>query len=112
MRIRALALLLSGLLLPTLAAANVADAVNSVRAQGCGRLRGIETPLKTVRDLSAAARRLSRGDSLDQALMTSGYRAKRSASLRITGNVKDDAIASTIRSQFCPQIMDTSFRDI
>jgi uncharacterized protein YkwD len=108
---RALALLL-GLVLSPIASANVADAVNEVRASGCGRIRGIETPLHTARDLSAAARRMSDGESLDEALIHSGYRARRSASLRISGNMKDAAVANTLRSQFCAQIMEPSFRDI
>ncbi len=114
MKPQALALLSSAfvLLLPSFACANVADAVNEVRSQGCGRIDGMEKPLRTQRALGAAAKRLANGDSLDQALIGAGYRAKRSASLRISGNVKDDAIANTLRSQFCAQIMEPSFRDI
>lgn len=111
MGIRALTVL-AGLSLSTLASANVADAVNEVRSQGCDRVRGIETPLHTERDLSAAAKRLAHGESLDQALIHAGYRAKRSASLRISGNVADEAVANTLRLQFCTAIMEPSFRDI
>ena len=110
--VRTLTLLFLATLFAPCAFADIADVVNSVRADGCGRYRGQATPLRKQRNLSAAARRLARGDSLDRALINAGYRAKHSASLNISGNTRDEAIASTLRLQFCPQVMESTFRDI
>jgi len=92
--------------------ADVADVLSSVRASGCGHYRGSNSKLREQRNLSAAARRLARGDSFDTALVRSGYRAKQSASLRISGNTRDDAVEKLLRSQFCTEVMEPAFRDI
>jgi uncharacterized protein YkwD len=92
--------------------ADVADTVNAVRREGCGRNKGVRTPLREQRALSAAAKRLSRGDSLEDALMRANYRAKQSASLRLRGNLNDKSIANSLRSQFCAQLTEPTFREV
>jgi uncharacterized protein YkwD len=110
--IRALIAILFTTMFAPSAFADIADVVNSVRADGCGRYRGGAAPLREQRHLSGAAKRLSRGDSLERALVNSGYRAKHSASLNIGGDTGDAAISNTIRSQFCAPVMERTFRDI
>jgi len=94
------------------AVADIADVVNAVRAEGCGSHRGRKVLLKEQRSLSAAARRLARGDSLERALINAGYRARHSASLNFGGYTRDEVLAGALRSQFCAQVMEPTFRDI
>jgi uncharacterized protein YkwD len=108
----ALALALLFIVPSPVAFADVAGTVNAVRREGCGRNKGVRAPLREQRALSAAARRLSRGDSLEDALMRANYRAKQSASLRLRGNLNDKSIANSLRAQFCQQVTEPAFRDV
>jgi len=89
----------------------VLDLANRMRSSGCdGHSRA--APLLHRRSrLDAAAERLANGASLDKATTSVGYRAKRSLSLEITGDVSDAALQHLLVNR-CAQLMDPALSDV
>ncbi len=92
--------------------ADPVDTANRLRAEGCQNQPGIDADLRPDRKLNQAAKALARGSSLGDALSGAGYRARASASLHMTGDRTDDAIARTIAARFCAEITNAAFREI
>jgi len=91
---------------------DIVAAANDVRLHGCRGSPGGAVRLRESSKLDDAARRLSRGDTLHSAAASAGYRATKSASVRIT-NVPDTlAIERVVARQFCSQVIDRGFREI
>lgn len=86
--------------------------VNEVRASGCRGSAGVRAPLRVDRKLSAATKRLASGGDLEAALLKAGYRARRSASLRLTGNLGDIAVGNSLRQSFCEEVTDPGFSEL
>jgi uncharacterized protein YkwD len=99
-------------LFPVAAMADVAGAVNEARLHGCHANPAITPGLRENSRLNEAARRLSFGETLQNAAAKAGYRAVTSASLQIS-NVPDDyAVERIVARQFCAQITGRELRDI
>ncbi len=119
-RVRSLpfALLVASVLhaLPSTSAAqdadDIRDAVNEMRARGCGGAPGRNTRLRANRHVNAMAEALARGARLKQVVSDENYRALRSASIHISRAVDEAAVKRTLRAQFCAEAVDPDFEHI
>lgn len=93
------------------AAGSLADDINKLRRQGCEG-RSIAAPLQESTDLDAVARQWSRGGRLKDALATTGYRAKNSASMRIEGAKSQAALVKALAANYCKTLTDPAFTTI
>jgi len=92
--------------------ADVVDAANAVRAQDCTGSSSIGRPLRAEPALQDAARYLADGETLEQAVSKSGYRARESASIRL-GNAADAAtVRSLLARRFCRIVADPGLTEI
>jgi len=85
-------------------------AVNTVRAQGCGRRDGVEPALRHDGRLDEAARNLAAGRRLKDAMQTAGYRAVQVAVLEAAGSPA--AIERNLAQGGCKDITDPVYRDV
>jgi uncharacterized protein YkwD len=92
--------------------ADVAGAVNNARLNACRRNAGPVSRLRPNSRLDAAAKRLSRGETLQNATRDAGYRAQASASLEMTNVPEYRDVAQMVARQFCSQLNGKDFRDI
>jgi len=97
---------------PLAALADVPAAVNEVRLRGCHGAPGATQRLRGNRQLDAAARGLSVGDSLPGAEQHAGYRSVASSSVRLRNVPGDRDVARLVESQFCTQVIDRSLTQI
>ncbi|MEX2496378.1 MAG: hypothetical protein WD448_09830, partial [Woeseia sp.] len=97
---------------PARGAADLVDIANAVRSQGCAELPAVDRPLRSRAPLEEAARRLAQGDGLEKATSESGYRAKKTASIRIRTADGDSDVAQILAQRFCDIVADKSLRDI
>ncbi|HXO15456.1 MAG TPA: CAP domain-containing protein [Steroidobacteraceae bacterium] len=111
-RTRCQILLLLALLAPQCAAADVTDAVNSVRRHGCGARPGGARPLRENRRLDQVARQLSLGAELQVAQRLAGYHAVSSFAVRISALPASGEVERIIGQQFCQQATEPGFREI
>jgi len=93
-------------LAPSRGVADLVDIANSIRSAGCKKLPAINQPLKAQAQLDKAARRVAQGDGLETATSKSGYRAKKSASIRIQTTNGDSEVAQILAQRFCGIIAD------
>jgi len=104
--------LLAAWLAPAAAAADVIDAVNTVRHVGCdGRHQGA-APLRENARLDEAAHRLSQGTDLPRALQSAGYHEVSSFSVSISNVPPSGDVERTLALQFCQQVINPVFREI
>ena len=99
-------------LAPAVVLANVVDITNAVRSKGCGWQSVAHRPVLAHRQLNEAARRLSGGDSLQEATSKSGYRARQSASIVFQHTNGDADIARMLAQRFCRIVADPDLREI
>jgi uncharacterized protein YkwD len=97
---------------PVRGVTDLVDIVNSVRSQGCAELPAVDQPLRSRAQLEEAARRVAHGDGLETATSESGYRARRSASIRIQTTGGDSSVAQILAQRFCKIVADKSLREI
>jgi uncharacterized protein YkwD len=109
-RQRAAALLV--MLAPLACAADVTDAVNSVRARGCDSRPGSSVPLRTSAALDEVARQLAAGAPLAVALQRAHYHAVSSFSVTVSGVPPSGDVARILAQQFCRQSTNPAFREI
>jgi uncharacterized protein YkwD len=109
-RQRAAALLV--MLAPLACAADVAGAVNSVRARGCDARPGGTAPLRASARLDAAALQLAAGAPLGVALARAHYHAVSSFSVSVSEVPPDGDVAGVLARQFCRQSTNPAFREI
>lgn len=98
-------------LAPVCGIADLVDVVNSIRSRGCAELPAVDQPLRTRTELDEAARRIAEGDDLETATAESGYRAKKSASIRIRASSGDSDVAQILVQRFCGIVADESLRE-
>ena len=91
--------------------ADVADAVNRLRGQGCPDGAGATGNLNLQpTTLAEAARRLARGDELAVALAGADYRATTSTSIHIRTTKGD--LTQVLERRFCDTVADPDLKDI
>jgi uncharacterized protein YkwD len=92
--------------------AGIDDDLNQIRRKGCDKRPGVAQPLRSNRDLDAAAREWSKGGRLRDAMERSEYRATESASMRVEGSTDRKAILEVLRTNYCDTITDATFKEI
>jgi uncharacterized protein YkwD len=100
------------MLAPLACAADVAGAVNSVRARGCDARPGGTAPLRASARLDAVARQLAAGAPLGVALARANYHAVSSFSVSVSEVAPDGDVARVLAQQFCRQSTNPAFREI
>ena len=101
------------LLAPVSQAADLVDVANIVRARHCGEASLPDEPLVANTHLDAAAAAVADGTEVTDAIARAGYRAKSSASIRVsTARGKDDAVARELAEHFCHLVANPEFADI
>jgi len=94
-------------------AADLVDVANIVRTRHCGEASLPDKPLVASTQLDSAAAAVADGTEVTDAIAAAGYRAKSSASLRVsTSRGKDDAVARELAEHFCHLVADPEFVDI
>ena len=95
------------------AAADLVDVANIVRTRHCGDASLPDKPLVANSQLDTAAAAVANGAEVTEAIAAAGYRAKSSASIRVsTSRGKDDAVAKELAENFCHFVADPEFADI
>lgn len=114
MRSLVVALACALIVLPALAFArgSLLDNINAVRAGGCGGQRGVQTPLRSSRQLDAVATRVARGARLHDAMSTTGYRALHSSLMFISGARDNSDIARTLGQRACAELRNPDVSEI
>lgn len=98
---------------PVSFAADLVDVANIVRTRHCGEASLPDKPLVASAQLDSAAAAVADGAEVNAAIAVAGYRAKSSASLRVsTSRGKDDAVARELSKHFCHLVADPDFIDI
>jgi uncharacterized protein YkwD len=98
------------------AASALADAdplfatINGIRAEGCGRTPGVESPLRHDARLDEAARSLADGRGLKESVKSAGYAATQAAVLEGSGTAA--GIARALGRDGCKDIVDPRYRDV
>jgi uncharacterized protein YkwD len=93
---------------PACGAADLVDVANAVRSEGCANFAAVDQPLRAQARLNEAARRVSQGDELEKATSEAGYRARKSASIRVRTDNGDDDVAQVLAQHFCDIVADES----
>ena len=98
---------------PVADAADLVDVANIVRTRHCGEASLPDKPLVASTHLDAAAAAVADGAEVTSAIAAAGYRARSSASIRVsTSRGKDDAVARELSVHFCHLVADPDFADI
>jgi uncharacterized protein YkwD len=98
---------------PAVPAADLVDVANIVRTRHCGEASLPDKPLVASAQLDDAAAAIAEGAEVTSAIVAAGYRAKSSASLRVsTSRGRDDAVARELSEHFCHMVADPEFVDI
>src|SRR5262249_42759448 len=79
-------------------------AINDARAEGCGNQPGVKIELRSSAKLGEAARYLSRGRSLQDAMQAAGYHAIKSSSVHMNGWLTEGSIARIFGKRFCDSL--------
>jgi uncharacterized protein YkwD len=109
--LRALALL-AGFITTAHASPELVSAFNAVRTLGCDRRPGVPTPLVASPQLDKAARAMSMGLKLADALDTQDYRATRTNSIWLSGPHGVAAITDMAVNNYCAVLTEPTLRDI
>jgi uncharacterized protein YkwD len=98
---------------PAAPAADLVDVANIVRTRHCGEASLPDKPLVASAQLDDAAAAIAEGAEVTSAIAAAGYRAKSSASLRVsTSRGRDDAVARELSEHFCHLVADPEFADV
>lgn len=92
--------------------AEILDAVNAIRMQGCDGQPGNATPLVEQPQLSEATRKSAGNMPHREALTASGYRPLWSALIRMRGVPGAKAIADVVAAKSCTHLIDATLKDI
>lgn len=103
--------LLGLLLVPCVASADVADAVNAARSHGCAAGHAAAA-LRGNRHLDEVARQLAAGLPLREAEQRADYHATSSFSVSISPVTAGGDISQSVLAQFCAQITKPAFSEI
>lgn len=97
---------------PSVAAADIVDSVNALRARGCAGASGTRSKLKQTRALDAVAKEWSNGGRLQSALERTQYRAMNSSSMRVSGAPSDAGIMTVLAEHYCSIVTNSAFTEI
>jgi uncharacterized protein YkwD len=103
-------LILVGALCARTSWADPLSSVQLLRTSGCGGLAPAAQPLRPSRQLDRAAALWAAGAAPLGAAEQTGYRARQTAGLRISGS--DDSVLHALRKTRCREIADPTLRDI
>ena len=95
----------------TSASADVLNALNSIRANGCSGKPGVGPQLRESAHLSEAAKRTATGLGLSEALAAAGYRANRSLIIRISGG-GTQAVTALLAREYCAHLLEAAYAEI
>jgi uncharacterized protein YkwD len=112
MSLKAPLLLLAAVLaaLPSLSRANLNDAVNWARLQGCpAPVRGL---LRDSPRLRQAVARVANGAAIKAALSSAGYVAARSSAVHVSGAASDAEVGSMLAAHYCGVITQPQLTEI
>ena len=111
--VRVIAAVLIALSCGALAADDLYDAINRLRA-GQGTCTAAQKPAALTRQsaLERVARDLARGYTLPDSLKESGYRASASLFISISGSDSSDEAVGLLEKQYCKQILGAELADI
>jgi uncharacterized protein YkwD len=87
----------------TTATASSVHAVNAARSELCSA-SGAREPLVEVEALDNAAMQLSRGESLDRALIAASYRASEATAIPVGGVASDQALMTALGKRYCNEV--------
>lgn len=105
--------LLMMLTVPPATAADLVDVANIVRTRHCGDASLPDKPLVANSHLDAAAVAVADGAEAGHAIAMAGYRARSSASIRVsTPGGRDDTVARELSEHFCHLVADPEYTDI
>jgi uncharacterized protein YkwD len=93
------------------ASPELVDALNAVRASGCGGRAGVTPPLRENVQLAEAAKR-STGPAFNDALVAAGYRANRSVLIRVSGAATTAPVVELLKREYCAQLLDSAYSDV
>jgi uncharacterized protein YkwD len=110
--LRLILLVLSLAMIAPAAKADMVGAVNEARLHGCHANPGTTPRLRENSKLNEAARRLSFGESLQNAAKKAGYRSVTSAAVQISNVPDDREVERIVALRFCAQITGKDLRDI
>jgi uncharacterized protein YkwD len=96
---------------PIAARADLRDAVNWARLQGCHTPRAPEK-LRASGQLDAAALRMAQGETLRAAVAASGYLDSESSVLHLSGSVGEGDVARLLTANYCRSLLDPKFSDL
>ena len=105
-------LILTFAMIPMAATADIVGAVNAARLHDCRANPNTTPKLRENSRLDEAARRLSFGETLQNAAKKAGYRSVTSASMQISNVPDDREVERIVAHQFCAQITEPDLRDI
>jgi uncharacterized protein YkwD len=96
-----------------LAAADLYDAINRLRA-GRGACAAVQKPAALTRHpaLERAASELARGQTLPDSVKASGYRAAKSLFISITGDSLGEDAVALLEKRYCRQLLGAELADI
>jgi uncharacterized protein YkwD len=103
-----MALLLAAM--PPAAHADLNDAVNWARLQGCHRPVG--SALRGSERLRYAARQMAAGRPLNAALSSAGYLAAESSMVHVSGVMSDSQVASLLATRDCAALTDARLLEV
>jgi len=111
------AALVAGLAVGPMLSAAAADpslleALNAARSAGCSGRAGAGVALRESSRLSDATRQLAQGTPYKDALAMNGYRAMRSATIRLRGDPAPQVVVDAVVKTSCAQLADTELREV
>jgi uncharacterized protein YkwD len=112
MPLKAPLLLLAALLaaLPTISRANLNDAVNWARLQGCPA--PVRSLLRDSLKLRQAVARIANGVPVKTALSSAGYVAAQSAAVHVSGAASDAQVGSMLAAHYCGTLTNRQLLEI
>lgn len=100
------------LALPAHASTELVSAFNAVRTLGCGNRPGVAVPLRSSPQLDGAARALSMGLKLPDALLSQDYRAIRTNTIWLTGPQGVKAVTDMAVNNYCAVLTEPALQEI
>ena len=101
----------TGIPSPADASPGLVNALNAVRANGCGGRSGAAPRLQENAQLTQAAKHAGRLP-LQDALAKTGYRASRSALIRVQSDPGATSVADVVAGSSCAYLAEPGFREI
>jgi len=97
---------------PAHASAELVSAFNAVRTLGCGNRPGVPAPLRNSPELDKAARAMSMGLKLSDALDTQNYRATRTNTIWLSGPQGVAAVTGIAAKNYCAVLTEPALKEI